>query len=72
MVDYRTLKASMTWEELAQWVHEWIGYGDDVFDDAYSYLQEIHEEETNPEQKAVYASVLKFMDMLRQTVGRYW
>jgi hypothetical protein len=71
MPDAKELKSPITWEELTAYVEEWIGYGDDVFDDAYSWIDELMEKETNEEQKKVYQSVLKFMDMLRKHIFHY-
>lgn len=61
----------MTWEELTAFVEDWIRYGDDPFEDAYSWILALEKEETNEEQKVVYRSVLKFMAMLEKYVFKY-
>lgn len=71
MPDPKQLKNPITFEELTEYVEDWIGYGDDVFEDAHSWIWELCEKETDEEQKKVYQAVLKFMDMLGKYVFRY-
>ena len=59
-------KAFMTLTEITEIIEDWIKYGDDPFEDAYSEIYEKHANCKDPAQKAVLKDVLKLMDVLQK------
>ena len=56
----------MTIPEITEIIEDWIQYGDDPFEDAYSEIYEEHKNCKDLEYKTILKDVLKLMDVLKK------